>query len=265
MKERTKLSIILETKNLTKYFGGLQALRSIDFQVKKGEIRALIGPNGAGKTTFLNVLTGLYPPSGGDVQLKGVSILGLKPHSITQRGIARTFQAIRLFGEMSVLENVMIAHHCRTKEGILSTLLRTEASKKEEKMIQERALETLKAVGLDEKKGQVAKSLPYGEQRLLEMARALSTEPDLILLDEPSAGMNRKEATWLMERIENIRTQGITIILVEHNMRLVMNISHRVTVLDFGEKIAEGTPEEIKNNSKVIEAYLGKKGDHART
>jgi branched-chain amino acid transport system ATP-binding protein len=166
---------------------------------------------------------------------------------------------------MSVLENVMIAHHCRTKEGILSTLLRTEASKKEEKMIQERALETLKAVGLDEKKGQVAKSLPYGEQRLLEMARALSTEPDLILLDEPSAGMNRKEATWLMERIENIRTQGITIILVEHNMRLVMNISHRVTVLDFGEKIAEGTPEEIKNNSKVIEAYLGKKGDHART
>lgn len=254
---------ILEVLHLTMDFGGLRALDKLDLDVRKGEIVALIGPNGAGKTTFFNCITGIYNPTHGDMYIcpkrgKKRRINGLKPNRVTERGMARTFQNVRLFSNMTVLENVMIGRHCRMRAGILGAVFRNRATRNEEADAVRDSYAILEKIGLTEYVNEFAKNLPYGAQRRLEIARAMATEPFLMLLDEPAAGMNPQETRELDELIVRIRdTEGISILLIEHDMKLVMSLSDRIFVMDYGKKIAQGTPEEIKNNPAVIKAYLG--------
>lgn len=257
---------LLEVSELTMDFGGLRAINRLDLEIRRGEIVALIGPNGAGKTTFFNCITGLYPPSGGDILIAPAGkyqerVNGLKPNLLTEKGMARTFQNIRLFPEMTVLENVMIGRHCRTAAGVWGAIFRGRATRREEQEIVDRSYELLEQIGLAAEADTLAKNLPYGAQRRLEMARALATEPFLLLLDEPAAGMNGRETEELQGLMARIRAGGVAILLIEHDMRLVMRVSDRIYVMDYGKKIAEGTPEEIKNNPLVVKAYLGEEAD----
>ncbi|EKO39436.1 MAG: ABC-type branched-chain amino acid transport system, ATPase component [Solidesulfovibrio magneticus str. Maddingley MBC34] len=243
------------------HFGGLQALTEVSFDLRPGEIVSLIGPNGAGKTTIFNVITGVYKISGGVVAYDGQTISGLRPHHILARGIARTFQNIRLFTAMTALENVMVARHCRTRSGVIGSVLRTGCQRAEERAVRERGMAALDFVGLAAHADAVAKNLPYGLQRRLEIARALGSDPTTILLDEPAAGLNPSESRELMEMIQRIAKTGVNVLLVEHDMSVVMNVSHRVVVLDHGVCICQGAPAEVRSNPAVIEAYLGSETD----
>lgn len=259
---------ILEIRNLCMDFGGLRAIDTLDLHIGEGEIVALIGPNGAGKTTVFNCLTGIYKPTGGEMLARSPKsqearrLNGLKPNQVTENGLARTFQNIRLFGSMTVLENIMIGRHCRTSAGIGGAIVRNRATREEEKRIVQDSYDVLKKIGLARYVNEYAKNLPYGAQRRLEIARAMATDPFLLLLDEPAAGMNPQETDELNELIIGIREEeGITIFLIEHDMKLVMSLSDRIYVVDYGKKIAEGRPEEIKRNPAVIKAYLGEEVD----
>ena len=258
-----KNSPILKISGLTMDFGGIRALNRLELDVNAGEIAALIGPNGAGKTTFFNCLTGIYLPTAGEIMLtppgsdKSISLKGLKPNQVTEKGLARTFQNIRLFSQMTVLENVMIGRHCRTKAFILGAIFRNAATRAEERQIVETSYAILEKVGLANQANEFAKNLSYGAQRRLEIARALATDPFLLLLDEPAAGMNPQETHELDLLIREISTDGQSILLIEHDMKLVMSLSDRIFVMDYGKKIAQGKPSEIRSNPAVIKAYLG--------
>jgi branched-chain amino acid transport system ATP-binding protein len=250
--------LLLQTVLLRKEFGGLVAVDDVDFTVPEGAIVSLIGPNGAGKTTFFNMLTGVYKPTGGQIVFAGEDLTGRPPHVFTQRGIGRTFQNIRLFQNMTALENVLVGMHTRLKGKLLEAVVRTPRVKHEERDARARARELLEYSGLKRKDNEIGRNLSYGDQRRLEVARALATEPKLLLLDEPTAGMNPQETAEFTAFVGRLRAdRGLTVMLIEHDMRVVMGVSDRVTVLDYGEKIAEGTPGEIQKNERVIEAYLG--------
>ncbi|EFO81474.1 ABC transporter related protein [Oscillochloris trichoides DG-6] len=254
---------LLEASNITKVFGGLTAVNDVTLTIDEGSIVSVIGPNGAGKTTFFNILTGIYKPDKGDVRFNGQSIAGLRPDQIAARGMRRTFQNIRLFPNMTVLENVLVGMHTHLRAPFWNILLRNRSLRLEEGKARDKSRELLRFVGLDDKRDNLAKNLPYGDQRRLEIARALAGDPKLILLDEPTAGMNPNEtveATHLIRRLRDER--GVTVVLIEHDMRLVMSISERISVLDYGTKIAEGDGQVIRSNPRVIEAYLGKAAGH---
>ena len=253
---------ILELKDVTKKFGGLTAVDGVNLKVEENQICALIGPNGAGKTTVFNMITGAYQVTNGDVIFNGKSICGKKPHQIVEKGIARTFQNIRLFKSATVLENVMTGFHCKTKTGMFNVIFNYRKCMQEEAECREKALEILRFLGLEDVKDLEARNIPYGHQRLLEIGRALATSPKLLLLDEPAAGMNSQEKKELVNTIRKIRdTYHLAVLLVEHDMELVMGISENITVINFGRPIACGTAEEIQNNNDVIEAYLGRSDD----
>jgi branched-chain amino acid transport system ATP-binding protein len=250
---------LLNTTNVVKRFGGLVAVNKMTFSVDEGRIVSIIGPNGAGKTTFFNSLTGIYKPEEGQITFKGHSLIGLRPDQVAAKGIARTFQNIRLFGSMTVIENILVGMHIQLKQGGIDTIFRTKKFNNEEQDAEQRAKGLMEYVGLKNVGNELARNLPYGGQRRIEIARALAADPTLLLLDEPTAGMNPNETEEAIKLFRRIRDEkGITILLIEHDMRVVMNISERISVMDYGEKIAEGSPAEIRSNQRVIEAYLGR-------
>ncbi len=249
---------LLELKNVSKIFGKLQAVSDLTFEVNKGEIHSLIGPNGAGKTTIFNLITGTFPVSSGDIFFNGEEITGLQPHKIAQRGLSRSFQHTYLFMYDSVIDNVMMGFHMRCQAGAIQEFLHTPSARKIDREAREKAIEILKFMGLGALLHELPINLPHGHQRALGVSIALACSPTLLMLDEPVTGMNPTETLEMVERIKNIRDQGITVVLVEHTMKVVMNVSDRITVLSYGRKIAEGLPDEIKNNREVVEAYLGK-------
>ena len=255
------MSTVLKATNVTMQFGGLRAVDSVDMEIAQGEIHALIGPNGAGKTTFFNIVSGIYVPTEGTVEFNGEDITKLKPYQVTEKGIARTFQNILLFENMNIVQNVMVGEHTRTDSSLLGSVLRTRKSRREEQACYERAMETLEFVGMADVADQNASGLPYGKKRILEIARALASQPRILMLDEPAAGMNSTESAALWDLIFRIRDKGVTVLLVEHDMKFVSDISDMITVLDHGQKICEVVPQKALNDPRVIEAYLGREDE----